>query len=388
MYRRAMTGLLLLGAGVMLSACGSHPTLGVLLPTSGAAADYGKSMKQAIELAIDEAKGAGETPAGLTVVWADSETDPDRAARLTDKLARDDNCHLIIAGVTSAEAKAMLPVLEKTQTVCLSPSASAPSLTKDSRLFYRLFPSDEAEGATAARFLKDDLARDSVLIYSADSEHSRGLEPEFRQVYEQVLGGEVVGRIVLTDPDWSEESADVLAATYPDAVFIVAYADETLEVLRHLELQRFKGTRMVTSAFYNAKAIQENPKLVDGVFFPQPAFDLDSDRKQIQRFVEGYRDRYDTDPDIYSAHGYDALHLAFEVFRKTDRLEVGEIRSTLQFGLEDLMGVTGPIQFDERGDIHHNPIMYLIKDGRVYSHQQYVDKMLQELKESLRRGSR
>jgi len=388
MYRRLMTGLLVFGAGLTLSACGSHPTLGILLPTSGAAAEYGKSMRQAIELAIDQAQEAGETPPGLTVVWEDSETDPDRAAALTEKLARDDGCHLIVAGVTSAEAKAMLPVLKDTDTVCLSPSASAPSLTKESRLFYRLFPSDEAEGATAARFLKDDLARESVLIYSADSEHSRGLEPEFRQVYEQVLGGQVVGRIVLTDPDWEEESADVLAAAYPEAVFIVAYADETLDVLRHLELQRFKGTRMVTSAFYNARAVRENPELVDGVFFPQPAFDLDSDRKLIQTFVDSYRERFGTDPDIYSAHGYDALNLAYTVFRNSERLEVGEIRSTLQFGLEDLMGVTGPIQFDERGDIHHNPIMYLIKDGKVYSHQQYVDKMLQELRDSLRRGGR
>ncbi len=374
-------------ATAALTGCGSKPKLGVLVPLSGAAQPYGQSMENAMKLALEQAQKNGKTPANLQVFWEDSASDPDKAAAGCETLIKKDGAQLIIGAVTSGEAKAILPILDATKTPCISPSASAPDLTKKSQYFYRIFPSDELEGSTAARFLKEDMTRSTVVIYTDDTEHSRGIEPEFRQVYEQVLGGKVVGRVILTDPEWKNDSADILASSNPQAVYIIAYAEQTLEVLRHLKRQRFHGTILATSAFYNGKLIAENPKLVDGVFFPQPAFDVSDMRPGVRMFVESFRHAYHHDPDIYAAHAYDAMNLAILVLASTKTLQGPELKKTLQFGIQGFVGVTGAIQFDDYGDVHHNPIMYIIKDGKVYSYKKYVKKILERLRRSIRSGS-
>lgn len=366
-----------------LSACGSKPVIGVLLAESGDAASYGNSMRQGIELALEQAKADQEKPLpkDLKVLWADSTTTPAKAADEYEKLAENGNAHLIIAGVTSGEAKALLPVIEKTNVPCLSPSASLPSLTKDSRLFFRIFPSDDLEGRRAARFLREDRDLDTVLIYSQDSEQARGIEPPFRHVFEQALEGKVVGKIYLSDTNWKQESTDLLTGHNPEAVYIIAYGDRTIEVIKHLRAKHFKGTICVTSAFYSAPAVENNSKLVDGVFFPQPAYDTDDPRPLVQNFLSGYRKTYGHEPDIYAAHAFDAMRVALETLRKTKSMTTVDIKKTLQFGLEEFPGVTGPIQFNDWGDVHRNPIMFIVKDGEVRPYERYRE----EEKERIRR---
>ena len=237
-------------AVVVVAACGSNPVIGVLLPTTGDASSYGESMKEAIDLAVEEAKAGGSYPANLTIVWGDSASDPATGRSEIRRLAGE-GAELIIAGTTSGTAKAFLPELDDSDVIVLSPSASAPSLTKDSKRFFRLFASDELEGQRAGRFLFEDQNKSTVLIFSQDSEQARGIEPFFRQVYEGALGGTVVGRVLIGDPNWREESADLLASRQPESVYIIAYANPTLEVLRFLKEKAYTGTICATSAFYS-----------------------------------------------------------------------------------------------------------------------------------------
>lgn len=373
--------LLSLVAVVVLSACGSKPVIGVLLPMTGSASTYGESMKQGIDLALDEAEG--NLPEGFQVVWGDSASDPATGVVELTRLA-DEGARLVVAGTTSGTAQAFLPVLEKTDTVVVSPSASAPNLTKDSRLFFRVFSSDELEGRRAGRFLYEDQDKTSVLIYAEDSAQARGIEPPFRQVFEQAMGGDVVGRVVVTDPDWQQQSADLLAANRPSSVYIIAYGDKTIEVLRHLREKGYEGTISASSAFYTNNIIKNHPELVEGVFFPQPAFDIKSEGKLVQGFVTAFRQRYQHDPDIYAAHAYDAMRLVIFVAKETPVFASAEIRKTLAFGVEEFPGVTGVIQFNDYGDVRHNPIIFIVKNGEVLNYERYIKEEKEKIRERIR----
>ena len=366
-----------------LAACGSKPVIGVLLAESGEAESYGTAMRGAMELAIEQAKADGSYPEGLTIHWADSASDPETAARQYKELASK-GAKMVIAGVTSGEAKAMLPVIERTNAPCLSPSASAPSLTKDSKLFYRIFPSDELEGRRAGRFLREDQDLDTVLIFTQDSEQARGIEPPFRHIFEQAMQGKVVDRILLTDPDWKQQAADCCAAHNPESAYIIAYAYETLEVLRLLREKGFDGVICVTSAFYSGQVVEGDPALVDQVYFPQPAFDVTDERPFVQPFVTSYREKFGQDPDIYAAHAFDAMRVALATVGLTEIFETPEIRKTLQFKLDEFPGVTGVIQFNDYGDVHRNPIMFIVKDGKVRNYERYVEAEKKKIRDKIR----
>jgi branched-chain amino acid transport system substrate-binding protein len=363
--------------------CGSAPVIGVLLPTSGVAASYGESMKEAIELAIDEAKADGSYPSGLTIVWADSASDPATAAREFKVLADDNGAKMVIAGVTSGEARELLPLLEQTGTIVLSPSASAPSLTKDSKFFYRVFASDELEGRRAGRFLIEEQGKETVLIYAGATEHARGIEPPFRHVFEQAFSGKVVGKVELSNPGWEDDSADLLAAHNPDAVYIIAYAENTIQTLRHLRERGFSGLICVASSFYSGEVVAKNVDLVDGIYFPQPAFETTDPKPLTQRFVQSFQARFNHEPDIYAAHAYDAMRVAMQVVNIAPVMEAVEIKKAFQFGLDEFPGVTGIIQFDEYGDVPHNPIMFIVKNGQVLNYQTYLKEEKQRIRNEI-----
>ncbi len=369
----------------MLSACGSDPVVGVLLPMTGSASTYGQSMKNGIDLALDHDQA--NLPEGFQVLWGDTASDPATGAAELKRLAGD-GAGLFVAGTTSGTARALLPVLDETDTIAISPSASAPSLTKDSKRFFRVFASDELEGRRAGRFLYEDRDKTSVLIFAEDTAQARGIEPPFRQVFEQAMGGEVVGRIVIGSPRWEQESADLLAAHHPASVYIIAYGDMTIDVLRFLRKKSYDGPICASSAFYTGHIVDSNPDLVEGVFFPQPAFDIKSDTQPTQEFVATYRQRFDRDPDIYAAHAFDAMRVAVFVSNEATSFSATEIRRVLAFGIGEFPGVTGTIQFNDFGDVRHNPIIFIVKDGQVLNYERYIAeeriKIAEKIKELLK----
>lgn len=383
MTRGSRLGLVVIAGLVMSTACSKPPILGVLLPISGPAATYGKSMSDAMHLALDEAQRTGEVPAGFKAYWADSASDPATGVEELKILAKEDKVHLLVGGATSDVAKALLPVLKKEQVVCLSPSASAPELTKESKYFYRLFPSDELEGLRAGTFLYEEQGKRKVLIFSSGSEHARGIEPEFRHQFEQNLGGKVVARILLTDNDWKKQAVDAITVGQPDAAYVIAYAQPTVDVLKFLRRRHFRGTICVTSAFYNRAVLNANKKLVEGVYLPLPSFDPQSKEENVQKFVAAYQERFGVEPDIFAAHAYDAMRVALFVLKHTKYRVAQEYKKTLQFGLNDFKGVTGIIRFDDYGDVHHNPIIYIVKNGDVLNFERYRREQLAKIRKEI-----
>jgi len=369
---------------IIVTACGGNPVVGVLLPMSGDAGTYGDSMKKAIDLALAEAEAAGSLPENFSVVWGDSATDPTKGRDEIRRLAGQ-GAKLIVTGATSGTSKAFLPELEDSDVIALTLSASAPSLTKDSKRFFRIFASDELEGQRAGRFLYEDQNRHSVLIFSQDSEQARGIEPFFRQVYEGAMDGTVVGRVLVGDDNWHEECADLIAARQPESVYIIAYANKTLDVLRHLKAKGYTGTICATSAFYSGEVIEREPELVEGVFFPQPAFEIQSELPIIQKFVESFRAKYGHDPDIYAAHAYDAIRVALQIPGIVRAWDANEIRRALQFEFKEFPGVTGPIQFDDYGDVRHNPVIFIVKDGAVLNYTSYLEIEKQKIREKIKK---
>jgi branched-chain amino acid transport system substrate-binding protein len=367
----------------VLIGCGGQSVVGVLLPTSGAAASYGHSMKNGIDLAIEQGLADGSLASSVQFVWADTGTDPNRAAEELKNLASQ-GAKIIIAGTTSDSAKALLPVIEQVNVVALSPSASAPHLTKDSKLFFRVFASDELEGRRAGRFLREEQGASTVLIFAEDSEQARGIEPPFRQVFEQAMEGRVVGRVSLSNPNWQQESSDLLAAHNPEAVYVIGYADPSLEVLRSLREKNFEGTICLTSAFYSGEVIEREPELVEGIFFPQPAFDMKDDRELVLNFVTSYRDSFGADPDIYAAHAFDAARVTFQVITEAKTFDTNELRKAFMFGVKEFPGVTGIIQFNDYGDVHHNPIMFTIRDGQVLNFERFVKEQKKLIRDRIR----
>ena len=102
----------------------------------------------------------------------------------------------------------------------------------------------------------------------------------------------------------------------------------------------------------------------------------------VQSFVETYRAAYGVPPDLYAAHGYDSMLILAETLRKS-----GPIASDFWKGItsiREFAGVTGMIQFDERGDVQKFPHVYVVEEGNLIDYEAEVEKRRRELLERLR----
>ncbi len=350
------------------SACAPEPVVGVLIPESGHAGAYGHAVNNGIRLALNEARESRALPENFQLIEADTASRPDQAASELRRLASTLHVELVVGGVTTEEALAILPVVEDEKVVCLSPSATASSLTGRSPYFFRLFATDEVEGSTAARYLHEIRSVRTVLVITDDSTFSRGLETEFRQHYQLRLGGEIVATIHDELEWWKRKATDMVNAHEPEAVYIVGHADHILSSLELLREIGYEGVKCTTSAVYLAELLEQGNPALEGVVFPLTALRTcgpETDNARECPFVDRYQDEYGSRPDFYAAHGYDAMRVALRALVDARSVDVSELRRYMRVGLQEFDGVTGTIAFDERGDVRRYPTMHTIWNGRV-----------------------
>jgi len=113
------------------------------------------------------------------------------------------------------------------------------------------------------------------------------------------MGGRVVGRVLIDQAGWERESSDLLAAAQPESIYIIAYGERPS---RSSGTFAVRATRLICagSAFYTNQIVDAHPDFVEGVFFPQPAFDIKSESPLAREFIATYRQRHGNDPDIYA----------------------------------------------------------------------------------------
>jgi branched-chain amino acid transport system substrate-binding protein len=360
--------------------CSRRLLVGVVLPDSGSAAVYGASVKSGVTLAFGDAQAARTAPQGLEVIYRDSGSDPARAVSAAEALY-DEGALVIIGGVTSVEAKAMIPVADRWERVLVSPSASAPDLARMSIYFFRLFPSDDLEGVKAADLLALTRHAATVVILQEDNTYTRGLLPVFMAEYRN-QGGQVVGSVRIGDEGWERELRETLTARKPQGIYVCGYGDVILEALRVLRSLDYGGSICTTSAINVASFLQRAGKLAEGVFLPLAGLDTSSPKSHAQEFIKRYKEVYNLEPDIYAAHGYDAALAT--LYALTDLRTHSGSEVQLHFkALADKWGVTGPLAFDDYGNIKHYPRSHWIHDGRVEDYDAYVAREKERIRRQM-----
>ena len=114
----------------------------------------------------------------------------------------------------------------------------------------------------------------------------------------------------------------------------------------------------------------------------------DIDFNHVRKFVEGFEAKYGEKPDLYAAHGYDAMMVMAAAVEGRPAL-AGEVHKGLRDSIKEFPGVTGSIQFDERGDVQKFPRVYVIGDDlALFDYNERIQRQKDELRrkrEELRR---
>lgn len=363
-----------------LTGCGEEESVlvGAVLPLTGEFAIYGEPIRKGIELAYEQHEARDDYPYALELRVEDSQGEPERAAELLAQLYKE-GAPAVIGGVTTQEAMEMVSVADREDRVLLSPSASSPRLSGISTNFYRVFPSDFLEGTKMGLFARETMNLEEVAIVAAESQYAKGIQQVFRQEFER-NGGEVL-EVIEYPRNTSDLSGviDRIMTLDPPAVYLADYANGLVTLLRGLEERGYGGRVLTTSSIASGEVINNVDEAAQGVLFTQSNYDVDADDPRIQEFVQAYQEKYGSVPDLYAAHGYDAMR----VYARA--LEEGGKRPS-QFwqgmrAISNFPGVTGAIQFDEQGDVQKFPRVYLVQEGQFVDFDQILEERRKGLEE-------
>jgi branched-chain amino acid transport system substrate-binding protein len=347
--------------------------IGAIVSETGPLAPYGEPVRRGLDLALEQINAAGGFRGRpLQLLYRDDASQPEAGAAAARELIEEQRVRLIIGAVSSPVTLAIAPICEEKEVLLLSPTASAPSITAAGKFIMRNYPSDVLEGTAMADFARErGLHR--VAIFAVANEYGRGLEEVFTKAFASG-SREIVASFAVPESDAQALAPMVahVAELKPEGIYVVAYLDEMSALLQQLHEAGVESL-VLGSSSVTEKVIERAGAAAERLVFPQPSFDAESSETEVALFVQAYREKHDQDPDVYAAHGYDALKLLYQAIVDTDSAYPEDVQRGLH-SLKDFTGAAGRTVFDERGDVVRYPRLHVIHEGRAMPLERFEEQ--------------
>lgn len=359
---------------LLLAACGGSKEpiyIGVAGPLSAA---NGVSMKAAAEMAaaeINASNGIGGRPVEL--VFKDDGADPLKALAVAEELRNDPRIVAVIGHVNSAASLKAATVYNARDdkgdpVVQISPASSSPALREAGEWTFRVTPTDLEFSPVLARWAAQRLGRRRAAVLYANDDYGQGVRTTFERAF-QADGGTIVAAdpylpAVLSRGDELDPYLSRAIRRGADALVIGGQADAGAKIVTAARRLGYTGPILGSDGLTGLK---DAGPIAEGVFVSS-SFLADRPAEESQRFVAAYRRRTQKLPDHRGAMTYDIMYLLRDAIQHagTDREAIRDYLASVGNGREAHRGVSGLIQFDEKGDVRGKEVSVgVVRGGQL-----------------------
>ncbi|WP_310613864.1 ABC transporter substrate-binding protein [Limnohabitans sp.] len=370
MRRQALKSLGVLGlAGVLPLSALAQPkaiNVGVILPLSGANAQFGINSRQGIELVADEINASGGLKglggAKINLVIADSTSTPNNAATVAQRLIAENECCAILGAFASSLTLAISEVTERRGVPLITMSYSDQLTGRGFKNVFQVTPKGSVIGKAQFNFASELSGGTSkvnkVAILYEDTAFgtstAAGLRAAAKEANVEIVLDEAYP-LGITDVT---PLVNKLRASKAQIVFPVSYLNDSLLIVRALRQQKINIPIVGGSAGYVipdfAKALGD---YADGVLSICSAnYDLDTVS------TERYRKRFNAfmvHEAVEHAVSLDVLIQSINAAKSAKTEDISRTLRSMTFteGWAKTM-TNAKIKFDETGlNIHAEPVM-------------------------------
>jgi branched-chain amino acid transport system substrate-binding protein len=129
---------------------------------------------------------------------------------------------------------------------------------------------------------------------------------------------------------------------------------------------KFLGTGLLE----DPNIIKVAKNATEGIYFTQLQYDTTSTDPLVQDFINEFARKYNSQPDIIAAYGYDAMKVLATAMEGSNLTPEG-IRDQL-YKVKNFHGVTGDITFDKNGDVIQPMGIKTVKNGEFIWYKKKV----------------
>lgn len=365
--------LLAIATGFVLAGCDNKNAdivkIGHVAPLSGPIAHLGKDNENGARLAIEElnAKGVmiGDKKVTLELVSEDDGSDPKQATAAAQKLV-DAKVSGVIGHLNSGTTIPASRIYSDAGIAQISPSATNPKYTRQGyKTTFRVVANDVHLGGTLGRYALNELKAKTIAVIDDKTAYGQGVAEEFEKAA-QAAGGQI-----LTHEFTNDKANDFMAilttikAKNPDVIFFGGMDAVAGPMIKQMKSLGIKAKFMGGDGICTTELVKlAGDALQDDMVVCAEAGGVDGEHKKaLYEFGARYEARFKDDVKLYAPYVYDAVNVMVDAMVKAKSSDPAKYLPEL--AKTQYTGVTGPIAFDERGDIKNGALtLYTFRAGK------------------------
>ncbi len=323
--------------------------IAVVGPHSGDLASYGIPTVRAAELvAADYNAKGGLLGKQIELVIEDDVCTPEVAANSAAKVIGE-GVVAVIGHICSGATRSALGIYDEAGIPAISPSATSPPLTQsgDYPNFFRTIAPDDAQAATDAEFIANNLGLKTVAVLHDKDEYGKGFA-DFSVTSLEGLGVEIVLYEGIT-ANAVDYSAILNKVANSDAEGLVygGYHPEASKLVQQMSQMGLDIPFISDDGVKDATFISVAGEFAEGVYASGP---MDtSSNPMSQKAVADHKAKWDgEEPGAFFINAYAAAIALFEAIEAAGSTEGAAIMNALRENDADTP--LGSIRFDEKGD--------------------------------------
>jgi branched-chain amino acid transport system substrate-binding protein len=415
--RAALAAPVLLAAPAL--AQGATHTVGMVVSLTGPAGRFGQAAAKSVELAfngLNEAAGSAGIAGGrLAFDLRDAQSQGSVAVDQARQLVDLRRVPAIIGGIiSSVSIPIVTSVTGPAGVVQISPASSSPTLTRLAAegqtrgWFFRTITSDALQGTAAAKFALDQGLR-RVAIIHVNNDFGVNMVAEFRRAY-VALGGQITSTTPYNQgqASYAPEVTRALAGD-PPALYLVSYPGDGTTIARTWIQQGGANTFLLNDGMNSADFIRDvGPRFLNNAYGTSSGTVTTPSTEFFGRAYPPMSGGFGAGAPA-ADRAFDAAAILGLAIAKAGRFEAGPIREAIREvtgpggevvhagpegfrrGLELLragqriryVGVIGPIEFDQHGDITGPFRKWRIQNGEITTVGQMTAEEVQAIQRQL-----
>ncbi len=346
-------------------------TIGHVGPTSGAIAHLGKDNENGARLAIEELNKKGVTIGGkkvtLKLMAEDDAADPKQGTAVAQKLV-DANVNGVIGHLNSGTTIPASRIYSEAGIPQISPSSTNPKYTRQGfKTAFRVVADDVQLGGTLGRYAVNTLKGKNIAVIDDRTAYGQGLAEEFAKAV-TAAGGTVVSKEFTSDKATDFNAIlTTIKGKKPDVVFFGGMDAVGGPMLRQMKSLGITAKFMGGDGLCTGEMVKlAGDAGVDNLVYCAEAGGVEGQAKVgMAAFHAKFKARFGTDVQLYSPYVYDGVNLMVAAMVKAGSSDPAKYLPVMA-ATKDYPGVTGPITFDEKGDIKNGALtLKTIKGGKL-----------------------
>ena len=367
----------MLAVSVVASGCGGGSKasdeikIGVVSEMTGSNATYGTSVVNGMKLALKEVNDKGGVNGKkVSIVVADSKSEPAEAANAMSKLVNQDKTPVVMGIFTSSSAIAAANVSESAKVPFLAIGATNPKVTLDDKTgkvkpnTFRVCFIDPFQGTVGANFVLNELKlKKAVIFVDNSSDYSKGLASFFKQAYTS-KGGEIVGEEAYLQKDTDFKAVLTKIKTMnPEILYVPGYYEEVGKIVKQAR-ELGMNLPIVGGDGWDSPKLSEiaGAGPLNNTFFTNH-YSPDDTSEASKAFVDAYVKAYNQKPDAPAVLGYDGARLMIDAISRAGGTEGAKVSKALA-ETKNYKAVTGDTSLNETHDAVKSAVIIEFKDGK------------------------